>query len=71
MPGTYRKRIYMSSVHSDSFRQTPICAHSTRRVKIRKIRNSGVIWYVSDISYDITGAFHPDIKILVSRDIDV
>ena len=32
MPGTYRKRIYMSSVHTDSFRQTPICAHSTQRV---------------------------------------
>ena len=26
MPGTYRKRIYMSLVHTDSFRQTPICA---------------------------------------------
>ena len=32
MPGTYRKRIYMSLVHTDSFRQTPICAHSTQRV---------------------------------------
>ena len=33
MPGTYRKRIYMSLVHTDSFRQTLICAHSTLRVK--------------------------------------
>ena len=32
MPGTYRKRIYMSLVHTDSFRQTPIRAHSTQRV---------------------------------------
>ena len=32
MPGTYRKRIYMSLVHTDSFRQTPICANSTLRV---------------------------------------
>ena len=33
MPGTYRKRICVSLVHTDSFRQTRICAHSTRRVK--------------------------------------
>ena len=26
MPGTYRRRMYMSLVHTDSFRQTPICA---------------------------------------------
>ena len=32
MPGIYRKRIYMSLVHTDSFRQTPICAYSTQRV---------------------------------------
>ena len=32
MPGTYRKRIYMSLVHTDSFRQTPICACSTQRI---------------------------------------
>ena len=33
MPGTYRKRIYVSLVHTDSFRQTHIRAHSTLRVK--------------------------------------
>ena len=37
MPGTYRTRIYMSLVHTDSFRQTPICAHSTQRVNCRSL----------------------------------
>ena len=32
MPGTYRKRIYVSLVHTESFGQTRICAHSTLRV---------------------------------------
>ena len=36
MPGTYRKRIYMFLVHTVSFRQTPICAHSTQRVKANR-----------------------------------
>ena len=34
MPDTYRKRIYVSLVHTDSFRQTHICVHNTLRIKI-------------------------------------
>ena len=32
---------YMSLVHTDSFRQTPICAHSTQRVEARFSRTDG------------------------------
>ena len=42
MPGTYRKRIHMSLVHTDSFRQTPICAHSTLRVKNESKANKDI-----------------------------
>ena len=40
MPGTYRKRIYMSLVHTDSFRQTPICAHSTQKVNSQRLADT-------------------------------
>ena len=45
-PGTYRKRIYVSLVHTDSFRQTRICAHSTLRVNGVRFQNH---WIVDNI----------------------
>ena len=42
MPGTYKKRIYMSLVYTDSFRQAPICAHTTQRVKWKRTKDNSL-----------------------------